>query len=58
MARDALRKIVAAAASTSRVKPVFANHAYFRYCEEKDWGGISPPFIPRKKKSNKKIKKR
>jgi len=38
MARDALKKIVRAAASTKNVKPVFANHPYFSYCEEKEWG--------------------
>lgn len=38
MARDALKKIVKAAASTKNVKPVFANHSYFSFCEEKEWG--------------------
>mgnify|MGYP001578819467 CR=1 FL=1 len=38
MAKDALKKIVRAAASTKNVKSVFANNPYFSYCEDREWG--------------------
>jgi hypothetical protein len=44
MARNALKKIVKAVASTKKVKPVFVNHPYFHHCEEKDWEGMDTFF--------------
>jgi len=57
MARDALKKIVRAAASTRNVKSVFANNPYLSYCEDREWGHTTS-FLRTKDSSLKKSQKK
>jgi hypothetical protein len=54
MAKDAVKKIVKAAESWKNVRPASANHPYFSYCEEKEWGRTTS-FLRTKLTSEKKI---
>jgi hypothetical protein len=57
MAKDAVKKIVKAAESWKNVKPASANHPYFSYCEEKEWGHTTS-FLRTKLSSEKKSQKK